>query len=309
MTALRGIPDAQPRLSTWLLILVVTLGLGASAEELGGGLTADELAAEAPGGSALSTGSDAPANVPVPAADAGDVRIEVNSEYGYVDEQGRYVVDLLEQDYAYVTVTLETPDGRPVVGASVDLALAGASRLVRPDELSDQTTTDEIGLVEFAVVGGQMGLDQVDVTFGDSKAVVLFNVISLRAAGFPPLPEVEGGLSWGELMSARVRYENMAIVADFPKAITERAGDVVRVSGFMMPLDPSLKQHRFLLTSSPPSCFFHVPGGPSGAIEVLSEAGIEASWDPVVVEGRFEPQSKSKLGVVYRVLDATLVTQ
>ena len=270
-------------------------------------LTADELAAEAPADALTAQPEDA-ANIPVSAADAADVSLEVRSEYGYRDEQGRYVVDLLEQDYAYVSVVVKTGDGRPVEGAAIDLKLTGGSRLVQPDELSDRATTDVIGLVEFAVVGGPMGLDQVDLSIGDAKETVLFNVISLRAAGFPALPEVEGGLTWGELMSARVRYEDMSLVADFPKSISERSGEVVRVSGFMMPLDPNLKQRRFLLTSSPPSCFFHVPGGPSGAIEVLSEVGIEASWDPVVIEGRFEPQSTSKIGVVYRVLDATLVT-
>lgn len=74
-----------------------------------------------------------------------------------------------------------------------------------------------------------------------------------------------------------------------------------------MPLDPDLKQHRFLLTSNPPSCFFHIPGGPAGALEVVSRTGIEASWDPILIEGRFETLQTDEYGVIYRLHDATVL--
>jgi len=262
------------------------------------GLTAEELAAE-PAGSAVA---------PVNAADAADVRIEVLAEIGYVDEQGRHVVDLLQQDFAYLAVRVETAQGQPVMGAAPAFSIEGTSLLLEPNEVSPRTTTDEDGVVEFAVVGGQMGLDRVQVKVGEASAEILVNVISLQAAGFPMPPVVEGGMSWQDLMQARIRYEEMMLVADFPEAVAERAGQTVKLSGFMMPLEPDLKQFRFLLTSNPPSCFFHVPGGPAGAVEVLASEGIEVSWNPVVLEGRFEPQRQSEIGVVYRLHDARLVT-
>lgn len=79
------------------------------------------------------------------------------------------------------------------------------------------------------------------------------------------------------------------------------------LTGFMMPLDPNMQQKHFLLTSNPPSCFFHVPGGPTGAVETLAPDGVEVSWNPIVLEGRFEPQETSEIGVVYRLVDARLV--
>ena len=42
-------------------------------------------------------------------------------------------------------------------------------------------------------------------------------------------------------------------------------------------------------------------------MEVLAQDGIEASWDPIVIEGRFEPLETSETGVVYRLHDARLV--
>ena len=70
----------------------------------------------------------------------------------------------------------------------------------------------------------------------------------------------------------------------------------------------SLKQRRFLLTSNPPGCYFHIPGGPAGAVEVFAAEGIEASMNPFVLEGRFEPQQNSETGVVYQLHDARLIS-
>ena len=268
------------------------------------GLTPEELAAEPP---LPSTGSQPWMNPPVTPAQATDIRLEISSEFGYVDEVGRHVVDLLEQDYAYIRVRFLSGDGHPVQGAAPVFSIDGTSRLVKPETLAMPNTTDELGAIEFAVVGGQMGLDRVTVEFGDARTEVLVNVISLRAAGFAPPPVVEGGLPWEELTKARVRYQETMLVAEFPESITARAGQDVKLSGFMMPLESGLKQRTFLLTSNPPSCFFHLPGGPAGAVQVFAEEGIEMTWDPVVLEGRFEPQKTSTVGVVYSLHDARLI--
>ncbi len=276
-----------------------------TAAVLQGGLSPEELAAEPPEPQPVLSW-ESPVT-PVDAADVTDVRIEALVEMGYVDEQGRQVVDLLQQDFAYLAVRIETPQGQPVMGAAPSFSIEGTSQLLEPKEVSPRSTTDEYGVVEFAVVGGQMGLDRVKVTLGGAGIEILVNVISLQAAGFPTPPVVEGGVPWEDLMQARIRYQEMMLLAEFPEVITERAGQMVKLSGFMMPLEPDLKQRRFLLTSNPPSCFFHVPGGPAGAVEVFAKEGIEVSWDPVVLEGRFEPQKESEVGVVYRLHEARLI--
>ena len=239
---------------------------------------------------------------PVSAHEAKEVVLDAVVEFGYQDEQGRYVVDLLERDKAYLGVRVSTPDGHPVVGAMPNISVEGSSRL-----LLSELTTAEDGVMNFGVVGGQMGLDRVTASIGAVSVEFAINLISLRAAGFPTLQTVEGGIAWDELMQAQLEYKDMNLVASFPENIRSRAGDTVKISGFMMPLEPDFKQKHFLLTSNPPSCFFHVPGGPAGSVEVLAAEGIEVSWDPVVIEGRFEPQETSELGVVYRLYDARLV--
>ncbi len=241
---------------------------------------------------------------PIPAEDVSEVMLHAIVEFGYQDEQGRYVVDLLERDKAYLGVRITTPVGHPVVGAMPDIAVEGSSRLT----LSELTSAED-GVMNFGIIGGEMGLDRVTASIGDASVEFLINVISLRAAGFPSLQVIEGGLAWDELMQAQLEYKDMKLVASFPDAIKSKAGETVKLSGFMMPLEPEFKQKHFLLTSNPPSCFFHVPGGPAGSVEVLAVEGIDVSWDPIVIEGRFEPQESSDIGVVYRMHDARLVKQ
>ncbi len=236
---------------------------------------------------------------PISVEDAESLVLDAIVEIGYQDEQGRYVVDLLERDKAYLGVRVTTPEGRPVVGAMPNISIDGNSRL-----LLAELTTAEDGVMNFGVIGGQMGLDKVTASVGETSVEFAINVISLRAAGFPTLDVLEDGIGWDELLQARLEYKDMGYVATFPDSIKSRAGETVKISGFMMPLQPDLKQKHFLLTSNPPSCFFHVPGGPAGSVEVVAAEGVEVSWNPVVLEGRFEPQETSDIGVVYRLLDA-----
>ena len=110
-------------------------------------------------------------------------------------------------------------------------------------------------------------------------------------------------------MQTELKLEDGEVKVDFPEMILEQNGEVVRVSGFMMPMDSSLKQKHFLLTSSPPHCFFHIPGGPAGVIEVFSDDGIESSWGPVVVEGTFELVMAPQIGVIYKLQQAQVVEE
>jgi hypothetical protein len=271
-----------------------------------GGLTAEELEAEAP-----VFLSEEPIDLPDPpvaAADATDVKIAPVPDIGYFDEQGRYVIDLMEQDYTYLAIRAETADGRPVEGAEPVFSIEGTSQLLEPKDVSMLTTTNQYGVIEFAVVGGQMGLDRISIEYGEASTEILVNVISLRATLYSLPDGGEGYLPWDDLLQAQVSYDDMMLNAKFPEAVTERSGETVKLSGFMMPLETGVKQHWFLLTSHPPSCYFHVPGGPAGAVEVFAEEGIEVSWDPIVLEGRFEALEKSD-SAVYRLSDARIVGQ
>ena len=287
-------------IATW-----VTMPTSApKASESPGGLTAQELAVEPP--ALASEASLDPADRPIAAADATDVSIAPLAEIGYFDEQGRYVIDLMQQDYAYIAIRIATPDGRPVEDAEPVFSIEGTSQLLAPQDVSMSATSNQYGIVEFAVVGGEMGLDRIVVEYGEASTEILINVISLQANAFPTLAGGEGFMSWDDLMQAQVRYQDMMLIADLPAAVTKHSGKTVKMSGFMMPLEAGIKQSWFLLTTHPPTCFFHVPGGPAGAVEVFAKEGIKVSWDPIVLEGRFEALEKSD-SAVYRLHDARIV--
>lgn len=260
----------------------------AMAAEPASALSAEELAVEAPAGEKSA----------VPADQAGPIRIELYSESGYLDENGRHVLDLFELDYAYLTVQILSAAGHPVQGADVSFAVAGTSRV---EEMTPNHETNGAGMFDFGVVGGTMGLDRVTIRSGDASAELVVNVISLEAAGYPALAVIEGSLPWDQLLQARLRYDSDAVIAEFPPSVSARNGETVKLAGFMMPLEPERRQKHFLLTSNPPSCFFHIPGGPAGAVEVYADEGIDVSWDPLVLEGRFETVANSEMGVIYRL--------
>lgn len=244
---------------------------------------------------------------PIAIAEADSLSVGIYTDVGYRDETGRYVIDLLEQDYAYLTVIVTDMDGRPVVGAEPTFAFRGGSELLTPEDVGAEPITGPSGTVDFALIGGPMALDELTVTVGDARAEMLINVISLRSVGFPTPPTIQNGIPWADLMSARIRYPDATTVdITFPEQVAARSGDTVQFYGFMTPLDADVVQKHFLLTSNPPSCYYHIPGGPTGVIEVFAEEGIEATWDPIVLEGRFETLNTDLYGVIYRLHNAQI---
>ena len=245
---------------------------------------------------------------PVTIKQAGtDLNLRVLSERGYDNADRQHVVDLLEGELAYLAVKVETAAGNPVSGARPTWRIEGSSRITEVSSAGLEAPSDDSGMVEFGVQAGRMGADELTITLGPVRQSVVLNVISLAAAGYPSLEGIEGALPWEQLLGATVRYTEDTLTAQFPAAIAQHHRQSVRLAGFMMPLEAEQKQKRFLLTSNPPNCFFHVPGGPAGAVEVFSDTGIEASWDPIVLEGRFETLPSSDSGVIYRLRGARQV--
>lgn len=264
-----------------------------------GALREDELTALAP------DAADQPD--PVPLADARrPLHLEVFSERGYENERGELILDVMERDYLYLSLLIEDDDGRPVQGARPVISPERDSRVV--PMAGDADVSDAAGSYPFGLVGGSMGAERVRIAVGEAEESLTLNVISLRAAGYSSLSDIEGALDWDQLMQADIEWGE-TVSATFPEAVRAKDGQTVKLAGFMMPLEMKQEQDRFVMTSNPPSCFFHIPGGPAGAVEVLAKAPIEVVWDPIVLEGRFEVVDTGTTGALYRLHDARLVEQ
>jgi hypothetical protein len=120
----------------------------------------------------------------------------------------------------------------------------------------------------------------------------------------PPLQEREGVLSWKLLGSVTTKPERTRIRPIFPAAVKALDRQIVKVQGFMMPLDAAERQHHFILSSVPTTCSFCIPAGPEGLVEVRAASPVRYSIDPVVVEGRLAVLENDPYGLFYRLTDA-----
>ena len=247
------------------------------------------------------------AGIPVAPNDTEQYRFEILSTLGYTDQTGRTVIDMIEGYNINLALSVDTFDERPVNGLAPNFTLTGNSQLIPPGQNTPFTSTDETGILRFGVIAGDQGMDELTVSFGANSDTIHLNIISVKVNDFPSAPTLLDGLNWKQLMQTQLQWVDEQPQVTFPEIIKNRAGEIVKVSGFMMPMDSSLMQQHFLLTSSPPHCFFDIPGGPAGVIEVFSEQGIESSWEPIIVKGLFELVTSPETGIIYKLQQAEIV--
>ena len=100
-------------------------------------------------------------------------------------------------------------------------------------------------------------------------------------------------LTWEELMNLDVTVETPAPLqtifhVSYPDSLRAKDGAVVRIRGFMYPLEAGETHRYFLLSALPPSCPFCLPAGARGLVEVKCDEGVRYTLEPVLLEGRFE---------------------
>ena len=113
-------------------------------------------------------------------------------------------------------------------------------------------------------------------------------------------------LSWEELMALEVRVETPAPLqtvfhVSYPDSLMAKNGAVVRIKGFMYPLEAGETHTYFLLSALPPSCPFCLPASSRGLVEVMCDQGVRYTLEPVILEGRFELLKDAATGLHYRL--------
>ncbi len=93
----------------------------------------------------------------------------------------------------------------------------------------------------------------------------------------------------------------------YDKQVLALDGKVIKVKGFMLPLEPSDKQGRFILSPLPVDCSFCLPAGPNLMIQVEAKTPIAYTWDVMVVSGRLALLPESEDGLFYKLLDSVEV--
>jgi hypothetical protein len=123
-----------------------------------------------------------------------------------------------------------------------------------------------------------------------------------------PLPEVKGVVSWKTLAEVQPVKGKNGFVPQFSGNVLALDKKDVKLQGFMMPLDMGEKQKRFILTSSPPSCAFCLPGGPEALVEVQAKTPVKYGFEPIVLSGRLAVLKDDQAGLYYRLVDAMVVS-
>ena len=128
----------------------------------------------------------------------------------------------------------------------------------------------------------------------------------LQVPGGGTMASPAGTVPWEILQQAKtVQKAEKKFGPEFTPEIRKFDKQVVKIYGFMMPLDQSREQKRFLLASFPPHCAFCMPGGPESMIEVIADKPVEFTYEPLVMRGRLAVLDDDI--VYYRLTGATAV--
>jgi hypothetical protein len=87
-------------------------------------------------------------------------------------------------------------------------------------------------------------------------------------------------------------------------------GKEVKVTGFMLPIEASMDQKKFMLSPLPVDCAYCLPAGPNLLIQVEMKDTIRYNYDLVLVTGKLELQDEnSEEGLFYKLTGAKELKQ
>ena len=118
------------------------------------------------------------------------------------------------------------------------------------------------------------------------------------------LPDLQGIVSWKTLGQVEPIKRGSKIVLQFSDEILALDKKLVRVYGFMMPLDMTDQQKHFLLSAVPPSCPFCMPAGPEAIVEIRSKRPVKYAFEPIIMTGKLSVLTNDQSGLLYRIVDA-----
>lgn len=133
-------------------------------------------------------------------------------------------------------------------------------------------------------------------------------VASPAAAAHDPntsmLPDAPGAVPWSVLSAATIRMHQGKLGPAFPQTLRPLQGKIVKLQGYILPIEAGLTHSYFLLSAWSPSCPFCLTAGPEAMVEVRARTAVKYSIDPVVVEGRLLLLDNDPSGVFYRLVEA-----
>ena len=123
-------------------------------------------------------------------------------------------------------------------------------------------------------------------------------------ADFKPLPERRDVVSWRLLAQVELVKVKDRFQPQFASAVAALDAKEVKLQGFMMPLDMGDQQAHFILSATPQSCAYCMPGGPESLVEVKAKRPLAYGMEPIVLTGKLAVLKDDPTGIFYRLTDA-----
>lgn len=229
------------------------------------------------------------------------VYIAGSEELGHVESLG------LDAGDAVDLAIIATQDGAPIAGERISVTSRLDNLITHP-----VPRTDDQGRATTRILAQNPGQDTIEASLTDGSGTEVALRVSDGAhegheEGEGTVRERDDVVPWSRLADLETFEEDDRLHPDFPEAVRELDRQTVRLQGFMMPLDSDTRQRRFMLTQSTPSCFYCVPGGPESAVEVKAAEPVDFTFEPMVLEGRFELMDANEMGLFYRLTEARRV--
>ena len=92
--------------------------------------------------------------------------------------------------------------------------------------------------------------------------------------------------------------------ATFPAALIARRGSVMKIAGFILPLETTSRSAHFMLVRRNTGCPFCPPNAPTEALEIFSKVPVRYTGEEIVVTGRLKLVASSDQGLFFQLTDA-----
>ncbi|MBI5815343.1 MAG: DUF3299 domain-containing protein [Nitrospinae bacterium] len=118
-----------------------------------------------------------------------------------------------------------------------------------------------------------------------------------------------GSVPWETLAKVKINYvteQNRIFSVEADKSVLALNGALVKVTGFITPMEPGTRIKRLIVSKYAPSCFFCPPSGPDAMVFVEPVEAMAYTQDPVTVKGTLVFDREMTDGIIYRLRGATL---
>lgn len=138
-----------------------------------------------------------------------------------------------------------------------------------------------------------------------------FSMQQASGLAYDPNHYVNNDPMWGLLNQADVSVDEKKgeYHAAFQPDLLHLQGTKLKITGFMMPLDPSRRTLHFALVRRNSACPFCPPNSPTEAVEVFSSGMVAYTGEEIAVTGRLTLVSNSSQGMFYRLDDARVTEE